>query len=308
MKRELTVINKAVQTDLHTIGDWLRWMVSSFQRAELFYGHGTDNPWDDAVQLLRHALSWPGEIPREMMNARLTSGEKQQLLVLVEQRVNLRKPVPYITHEAWFYNLDFYVDENVLIPRSPIAELIEQHFEPWVESSKIHRVLDLCTGSGCIGIACAVELPETLVDCVDISKEALQIARRNVDHHDLDERVNLIESDLFDQIQGKYDVIVSNPPYVDAEDMSSLPDEYRHEPALALEAGHDGLDIVRRMLKEGKHYLNPHGVMIIEVGNSAVALEDSFPTVPFTWLEFERGGSGVFVISYEELVRYQNIF
>ncbi|AKP73852.1 50S ribosomal protein L3 glutamine methyltransferase [Piscirickettsia salmonis] len=307
MKREF-VLNDAVQTDLHTIGDWLRWMVSSFQRAGLFYGHGTDNPWDDAVQLLNYALSWPGEIPRDMMNARLTQDEKQQLFVLIEERVSMRKPVPYITQQAWFHGLEFYVDENVLIPRSPIAELIEQHFEPWVDSTQVHRVLDLCTGSGCIGIACAVELADMLVDCVDISPEALQVARRNVSYHSLDERVNLIESDLFNQVQGKYDVIVSNPPYVDANDMASLPDEYQHEPVLALAAGDDGLDLVRRMLKEGKHYLNPQGVMIVEVGNSAAALEESLPTLPFTWLEFERGGNGVFVISYEELVRYQGLF
>jgi len=286
---------------LLTLRDWLRWAVSRFQEADLFYGHGTDNAWDEALALILHALHLPQEVARDVLDARLTEEEREAVLTLLNRRIKDRVPVPYLTHEAWFTGLPFYVDERVLIPRSPLGELIENHFSPWLTEPP-EQILDLCTGSGCIAIACAYAFPEAAVDASDLSEEALCIAKINVSRHHVEHQVSLIRSDLFDDLpQKKYGLIVSNPPYVDREDMQTLPAEYRHEPKGALQAGGDGLDIVMRILKNARDFLAPDGILIVETGNSEAALIKKLPQTPFTWLEFSRGGGGVFMLHAEQL-------
>jgi len=293
-------------SELYTIRDFIRWAVSRFNEANLYYGHGTDSAWDDAVALILHTLHLPHDINPMVLDARLTQDERQALAKVLDRRIHERMPVPYLTHQAWFAGLSFYVDERVLIPRSPMAELIENHFQPWAEHP-IERILDLCTGSGCIAIACAKAFPDALVDAADISTEALHVAEQNVREHACEDQVHLYQADIFDGLPAhQYDLIISNPPYVDAEDMATLPPEYHHEPSLALAAGQDGLDIVTRLLRDAIHHLNPHGLLIVEVGNSEVALADRFPHLPFMWLEFQRGGGGVFLLTYEQLHAIKN--
>lgn len=288
--------------ELVTLRDFLRWAISRFNEAGLFYGHGTDNAWDEALALILHTLHLPQDIHPGMLEARLTATEREQVYKNIRRRIDERMPLPYLTHETWFAELPFYVDERVLIPRSPIAELIENRFQPWIEEESVHHILDLCTGSACIAVACAHYFPEAMVDATDISHDALTVANINVSKHHVEDRVTLFQGDLFNSlVNRKYDVIVSNPPYVDADDMASLPNEYRHEPESALAAGKLGLDIVTRILQQAKQYLNPHGILIVEVGNSEEALSEAFPDVPFTWLDFERGGGGVFLLTAEQL-------
>jgi len=295
--------------ELHTLVDFIRWGASRFNEAELYYGHGTNNAVDDALALVLHALHLPFGLSNELFSANLTRTEKQRILELFERRIRDRKPVPYITHEAWFAGLSFYVDERVLVPRSPIAELIEQQFQPWVDVDNVEHVLDLCTGSGCIAIAMAMAMPYAEVDATDISKDALAVAEKNIQRHDVDGQVRLYQADLFEGLPAqRYDLIVSNPPYVDAVDMAALPDEFRHEPELGLASGDDGLDACVKILADAPQWLTDEGVLIVEVGNSAHALGMRFPDVPFLWLEFERGGHGVFMLTVEQLNEFHEAF
>ncbi|MBP0049018.1 50S ribosomal protein L3 N(5)-glutamine methyltransferase [Marinobacterium sp. AK62] len=292
----------AVLSELHTLRDFIRWTLSEFNRHQVFFGHGHSEAWDEASQLVLNAVDLPWDTNPAVLDARLTQSEKERVLSFVSQRVHARKPLPYITGEAWFMGLPFTVDERVLIPRSPIAQLIDTAFEPWLRPGPVGRILDLCTGSGCIGIACAYAFEEAEVDLADISADALEVARQNIDRHMLADRVRACQGDLFDAVQGTtYDLIVSNPPYVDADDLAQMPAEYHHEPSLALGSGPDGLDITRRILRQAADHLNPEGLLVVEVGNSEVHLMQSMPELPLIWVELEQGGNGVFVITAEEL-------
>ena len=294
--------------NLRTVQDFIRWTSSQLSLSNVFLGHGTDNPIDEAKQLILATLGLSLFIPTEFYSANLTNDEKQALFDIIQKRISDRVPTPYLTNQAWFCGHSFYIDERVLIPRSPIGELIDNHFQSLL-SQPPQQILDLCTGSGCIGIACAYAFPEAQVDITDISLEALDVAQQNIDLHEMNFRVTPMLSDLFNDIPAKqYDLIVTNPPYVDNEDMDDLPDEFSYEPKLALEAGFDGLDIVKRILSDAIHYLSPQGILVCEVGNSWVSLQEQYPQVPFNWLEFERGGLGVFSITREELIQYQHCF
>jgi ribosomal protein L3 glutamine methyltransferase len=295
--------------ELSTIRDFLRWSVSLFNEHELVLGHGFDDPWDEAVSLILHALHLPWDIDTRIQDATLLSSERQAICALLEKRIVERLPTSYLTGVGWFAGIPFKVDQRVLIPRSPISELIEKHFTPWIDPDKVESILDMCTGSGCIGIACSQYFPDALVDCVDLSEGALDVAEQNVQTLGVENQVNVLYSDLFEALEGRtYDVIVSNPPYVDKQDMDALPDEFHHEPRMGLEAGDDGLDIVRRMLPELSRHLNPGGIAVIEVGNSWEALEAAYPNVGFTWLEFERGGYGVFLLTKDQIDHHQADF
>jgi ribosomal protein L3 glutamine methyltransferase len=299
----------AMPEQLHTLRDWIRWGASRFNEAGLYFGHGTDNALDEAAELVLFALHLSHDLPAHYLDSRVDADEARMVHHLLRRRIEERLPAAYLTHRAWFAGLEFYVDEHVLVPRSPLAELIEARFSPWADGDSMGRVLDLCTGSGCIGIAAAMYLPHVEVDLVDISEPALTVARRNLADFDLQGRVRALRSDLFEALDGeRYDVIVSNPPYVDAEDMNALPAEYHREPALGLAGGDDGLDLVRRILHRAPDHLTPAGVIIVEVGNSAETLVETFPQVPFTWLEFERGGEGVFLLTAEQVCQFQSIF
>lgn len=294
--------------NLRTVQDFIRWTSSQLSLSDVFLGHGTDNPIDEAKQLILATLGLSLFIPTEFYSANLTNDEKQALFDIIQKRISDRVPTPYLTNQAWFCGHSFYIDERVLIPRSPIGELIDNHFQSLL-SQPPQQILDLCTGSGCIGIACAYAFPEAQVDITDISLEALDVAQQNIDLHEMNFRVTPMLSDLFNDIPAKqYDLIVTNPPYVDNEDMDDLPDEFSYEPKLALEAGFDGLDIVKRILSDAIHYLSPQGILVCEVGNSWVSLQEQYPQVPFNWLEFERGGLGVFSITREELIQYHHCF
>jgi ribosomal protein L3 glutamine methyltransferase len=296
-----TIFKEEAINELRTVQDILRWAATEFNRAELFYGHGTDNAWDEAIQLILPSLHLPLDSKPTILDARLTRREREMLVDRIVVRIEKRIPVAYLTNKAWFAGLEFYVDERTLVPRSPIAELIEAHFAPWLAKSP-KRILDLCTGSGCIAIACAYAFPEAEVDAVDISEDALDVAEINIQGHGLEQQVFPIQSDLFSGIEHeKYDLIVSNPPYVDAQDMDNLPGEYKHEPELGLACGADGLDLVRKMLSQASSKLNEDGVLCVEVGNSQVHLQEAYPDIPFTWIEFEAGGHGVFVLTKAQI-------
>jgi len=292
--------------ELSIIRDYIRWGVSRFHQAELYYGHGMASALDEAVYLCLYALYLPHDFSEKYFDTALTTDEKQAVFNVLMRRVNEKLPAAYLTGEAWFAGLPFVVNENVLVPRSPIAELIEKQFAPWIEAEKVESILDLCCGSGCIGIASAYAFDCADVDMVDISEEAIEVAEENVARHQLDDRVCVIQSDLFENVPPRqYDIIVSNPPYVDAEDMASLPDEYHHEPELGLAAGEDGLDLVIPMLQQARQFLTDQGILLVEVGNSQFALQEAYPHVPFCWLDFERGGSGIFLITAQQLDEFE---
>ncbi|WP_394129846.1 50S ribosomal protein L3 N(5)-glutamine methyltransferase [Shewanella maritima] len=302
-------VDEAV-TELRTIGDMLRWAVSRFNDADIYYGHGTDNAWDEAISLVFHALHLPEEIGQQVLLSNLTSSEKHKIVELIIRRVRERLPVPYLTNKARFAGLDFYVDERVLVPRSPIAEMINNQFSPWLYNKQVNRVMDLCTGSGCIAIACAYAFEDAEVDALDISEDALEVAQINIESLGVMDRVFPIQSDIFSNIPKgpQYDLIVSNPPYVDEEDISDMPEEYHHEPELGLASGRDGLDLTKRILANAADYLTEDGVLVVEVGNSMVHLMQQFPDVPFTWVEFEFGGDGVFVLTRDQLLENESLF
>ncbi|RUO25356.1 50S ribosomal protein L3 N(5)-glutamine methyltransferase [Aliidiomarina minuta] len=294
--------------ELKTIKDWQRYAVTEMNQADVYFGHGAADAWQEANLLLASvtALSFPELI--EVADCRLTSFEKQAFWQLLQKRIEQRIPASYLTQQAWFAGLPFFVDERVLVPRSPISELIEQHFEPWLTQPPL-RILDLCTGSGCIAIACAYAFPEAEIDALDISEDALVVADINIQEHGLQHQVTPIQSDGFNAVKGeRYDLIVTNPPYVDADDMADLPAEFRHEPELGLAAGNDGLDLVRRILREAPEQLTEQGILVCEVGNSLVHMQEIWPEVPFIWVEFVRGGEGVFVINREQLLQHAAAF
>lgn len=286
----------SARRELRTGVDLVRFAASRFTEADLFFGHGTDNAIDEASLLVRHALHLPHDVPDVLLGARLTAPEIDTVLALARRRVEERVPAPYLTGRAWFAGLEFIVDRRVLIPRSPLAELIAQRFEPWLDAERVRRVLDIGTGSGCIAVACAMVFPDADVDAVDVSSAALDVAAENVDQHGLSDRVHLYRGDLFEPLSGRYDLIVSNPPYVDAGEMAALPAEYHHEPRAALASGDDGLDCVRRMLAQAGDHLEADGLLVVEVGASRDTLEAARPDLPFTWVEFAHGGDGVFVL------------
>lgn len=289
---------------LNTILDWVRWGASRFSEAGLYFGHGTQTAWDEALYLVCWCIDQPWDAFDKIQNAALTATEKEKIYRLYARRISERIPAPYLTGVAWFAGLPYKVTPDVLVPRSPIAELIINNFEPWL-SKQPNTVLDMCTGSACIGISCAHQFPQAHVDLSDISEPALAVAKNNIEFHQLGERVKIVLSDGFENLQGKtYDLIVSNPPYVDDADLASMPREYHAEPKLGLASGADGLDFTRRLLREAANFLNDDGVLVVEVGNSWVALEQEYPQVSFTWPDLEHGGHGVFILTKEQLLQH----
>jgi len=304
------MINKReIANDLITLRDLIRWGTSQFNAAGLSFAQGMPTAIDEAVYLCLSALHLPPDFSVEYFDCVLTMDERLDVLDLFQQRIN-HKPSAYITNEAWFAGLGFFVDERVLIPRSPIAELIQQQFSPWIYPEQVNNILDLCTGSGCIAIACAYAFEDAQVDASDISSDALAVAEINRQEHDLQERVTLIESNLFDALAGKrYDIIVSNPPYVSEQEVEQLPAEFDSEPgSLALAAGEQGLDLVLPMLVKAREHLTDEGILVVEVGYSQAALEQVLPEVPFFWIDFEFGGDGVFILTAKQLESHQADF
>lgn len=291
---------------LVTVRDFLRWGLTQFQRFDLYYGQGTDNPWDEIVYLVLATLKLGPTLNLEWLDAHVTEEEGIDLIHKIDQRIVQRTPTAYLVNQVWFAGWSFYVDPRVLIPRSPLAELIEHQFSPWVDSETIDSILDLGTGSGCIAIACAHALPHTKIDAVDCSNEALAVAKINVQQHHCADQVHLIQSDGFMNLQGKrYQLIISNPPYVDAIDFANLPREYQHEPAMALASGEEGLDFIHKLLAQAPEHLKEKGLLIVEVGNSKSALVRHYPHLPFIWLEFERGDAEIFLLTREQLIHVQ---
>ncbi|NLK85420.1 MAG: 50S ribosomal protein L3 N(5)-glutamine methyltransferase [Aeromonadales bacterium] len=296
--------------ELITVQDVVRYLVSNFAKHSIFVGHGTDNYWDEALEILQAVMHLQPPCDDSTLNSKLTRKEREIIAKIAAQRIINRIPTPYLTHRAFFCGKEFYVDDRVIIPRSPIAELIEKSFDPYIER-RPERVLDMCTGSGCIAIAIAMQFEgDVEVDAVDISDEALEVANINIQGYCLENVVTPIKSDLFDNLMegDKYDVIVANPPYVDSYDLSTMPDEFRCEPDLALGSGDDGLDCAKRILADAVNYLNDDGILIMEVGNSEEQLVDLFPTVPFHFVDLKRGGTGVFILTVEQLRAYHEVF
>lgn len=301
-------LNEAKQ-HLSTLADCIRFAVSCFNRAELFYGHGTCNAYEEAVSLLMPALYLPPDPKPDILHTRLLPSEKNVLIDLIHRRVVERVPSAYLINKAWFCGLEFYVDERVLIPRSPIGELIKKKFSPYL-TSEPERILDLCTGSGCLAIALAQAFPHAEIDALDVSEDALDVAMMNIESYALEEQVTPIQSDLMDALSEyeRFDLIVCNPPYVDAQDMDDLPDEFQVEPEIALAAGVDGLDLVHRILLSASEHLTENGLLILEVGNSMIHLEEAYPKINFEWVEFQNGGGGVCVLHAHVLRHHRAAF
>jgi ribosomal protein L3 glutamine methyltransferase len=296
-------------THPRTVRDWVLSAERRFQAAGLYFGHGTDNARDEAAWLVCATLG----IESGQLDAHLqrepTPDQRRTILDLIEARIATRKPLAYLLHEAWFAGLRFYVDERVLVPRSLLGEFILDGFRPWLDPQRVHRALDLCTGSGCIAVALARAFPEARIDAADISSAALEVARINIAAHGLEDRVRAVHSDLFAALGAeRYDLIVTNPPYVDAADMANLPVEFQREPQLALAAGRHGLDLINRILAQAADRLNPGGILVAEVGNSSVALQAAFPAMAFTWLTDSSGDESVFLLGAEDLARQQPLF
>lgn len=291
-------------TSLHTVRDFLRFAVSRFNQAGLFFGHGSDDAYDEAAYLILHTLHLPLDRLEPFLDTHLTDSERTEVLNIIQRRVEKRIPAAYLTHQAFLGDFSFYVDERVIVPRSFITELLFDQLSPWIaEPEEIKSVLDLCTGSGCLAIVAAHAFPYASVDAADLSPAALAVAERNVTDYDLQDRVNLIESDLFAKLGGEqYDLIISNPPYVDAESVAALPQEYLHEPKLALGSGHDGLDATRIILEHAAQHLTENGVLIVEIGHNRDALESAYPDLPFTWLDVSAGDGFVFMLHRNDLI------
>jgi ribosomal protein L3 glutamine methyltransferase len=290
--------------NLHTVRDWLRFAVSRFNHAKLFFGHGSGNAYDEAAYLILHTLHLPLDRLDPFLDALLTDMERTEVLNIIQQRVERRVPAAYLTHEALLGDFSFYVDERVIVPRSFIAELLLEQLAPWIaDPEEIGNVLDLCTGSGCLAILAAYAFPRASVDAADLSPDALSVAKRNVADYELQDRINLIESDLFAKLGGKqYDLIVSNPPYVDAASVAALPQEYLHEPKLALGSGSDGLDATRLILENAAQHLGANGLLVVEIGHNREVLEAAYPNLPFTWLEVSAGDQFVFMLHRNDLL------
>ena len=288
---------------LATLADWLRYAERRFRRARLAYGHGTDNAFDEAAWLLFHVAKRPSHDLAGALPPALTSPQRRRVLALIEKRIATRKPLAYLLREAWLGEHRFYVDERVIVPRSHIAELLRDGLGPWIRSpGQVRRALDMCTGSGCLAVLLALAFPRASVDAVDVSASALAVARRNVDDYRMGGRLRLVRSDLFAGLGDvRYDVVVANPPYVDAQAMGRLPQEFRREPGLALAGGRDGLAFVRRILSDARRHLSPRGVLVVEIGNNRKAVERAYPMLPLTWLETSAGGDNVFLLTRAEL-------
>lgn len=299
----------AKTNQLTTVADAVRWGRRRLATASLCFGHGTDNAEDESAAVVLAALRLGQRLNTHDLDRHLTTAERQKIVTLIEQRISTKKPMSYLTQQAWFAGLEFFVDERVLVPRSPIAELIDQGFAPWIDPDHVRQVLDLCTGSGCIATACAIAFPEATVTATDISRSALEVAQVNVRRHEVENRVELIQSDLFAAIApARYDVVVCNPPYVSDAEYASLPAEFRSEPVVGLRAGPDGLGVVREILAGATPFLSHRGILVVEVGATAGLLVRKFPKVPFTWPEFERGSGGVFILTVDELNNYAREF
>jgi len=285
-----------------SVRDLIQRTEKQFDQSDIYYGHGTDNALDEAFYLVMTAADLEFDCDEAELDKTLEQSIFERIQSLVDKRINQRIPVAYLVNQAWFAGHKFYVDERVLIPRSPFAELITSQFMPWIAYPQVKSILDIGTGGACIPIACAYEFPDALIDAVDIDDDAIDVANKNVSLHGLNEKVHVIKSDLFEQLEGKnYDLIISNPPYVGYDEMVSLPAEYRHEPNHALEANDNGLELVSQILKQASTYLNEGGVLVVEVGNSKEALIARYPELPFVWLEFEYGGEGVFLLNKADL-------
>ncbi len=299
----LDTLFRQAESSLHTLRDFLRFAVSRFQQAGLVFGHGSDNAHDEAAYLILHTLHLPLDMLEPYLDAVLLADEKTELLGKLRERIEQRIPVAYITQHARQGDFDFYVDERVIVPRSFIYELLGEPLSPWIEYPElVHRALDLCTGSGCLAIQMAAHYPAAQIDAVDISLDALEVAAVNVEDYGLQERIQLVHTDLFEGLEGTYDLIVSNPPYVDAESVDALPEEYLHEPELALGSGEDGLDATREILLQAAKFLNPRGVLLVEIGHNRDVLEREYPELPFVWLDTSGGDGFVFLLTREQLL------